>query len=169
MELKIIHKKIKELKPADWNPRGITDSAMEGLKNSLKEYGMPQPVIFNKQTGNIVGGHQRTKAAAALGWETVPCVEVDLSLIQEKALNVTLNNQRIAGHFTDKLTTILDDIRIELGDDFFRDIKLDEIIIPNFDSIEKKEKVGAKEYGAGEFSEFDHKCPKCGFEFDEQS
>jgi ParB-like chromosome segregation protein Spo0J len=28
-----------------------------------------------------------------------------------------------------------------------------------------KEHEGAKEYGEEEFSEFEHKCPRCGFEF----
>ncbi len=168
MSYQIRNVRIKEIKPANYNPRDINPEALKGLIESIKKFGMPQPLIINKKTNVLVSGHQRLRAAQALAFQTVPVVYVELSIPEEKALNVTLNNQKIAGHFTDQLTALLDEIRVELGDDFFRDVKLDEIIIPNFDSLEKKTKDGAKEYNAESFSDFDHKCPKCGFEFDEQ-
>ena len=39
----------------------------------------------------IIGGHQRTKVWQDLGNDTIPCVELDLTLDQEKELNIRLN------------------------------------------------------------------------------
>ena len=39
----------------------------------------------------LVGGHQRLKIIKELGYESVTCVEVDLSPDKEKELNVRLN------------------------------------------------------------------------------
>lgn len=129
---------INEIKPANYNPRQINPDALKGLIESIRKFGMPQPLIINKRTNILVSGHQRLRAAQSLNFDTVPVIYVDLSIPEEKALNVTLNNQKISGHFTHELGVLLDEIRLDLGDDFFRDIKLDEIEVPPLE-IEKKE------------------------------
>ena len=61
-----------DLNPADYNPRKDLqpgDSEYEKLKRSLAEFGYVEPVIWNKTTGHIVGGHQRLKVLADLGFE----------------------------------------------------------------------------------------------------
>ena len=50
-----------------------------------------EPVIWNRQTGNVVGGHQRLKVLVDMGQTEIDCVVVDLDLRREKALNVALN------------------------------------------------------------------------------
>ena len=50
-----------------------------------------EPVIWNRQTGNVVGGHQRLKVLIDLGQQEIDCVVVDLDLQREKALNIALN------------------------------------------------------------------------------
>jgi hypothetical protein len=52
---------INKLKPAKYNPRRITDKKLEILEKTLKEYGDLSGIVFNKKTGNLVGGHQRLK------------------------------------------------------------------------------------------------------------
>lgn len=91
--LQIQHLPISSVRPADYNPRKISAEQMARLKRSLTEFGFVDPIIVNSRTGNIVGGHQRVAAAEALGYETVPVVEVDLDDAKEKALNVALNKQ----------------------------------------------------------------------------
>lgn len=137
--MQIKYYKIGDINLASYNPRNINESEFSGLKESLKKFGFVDPLIYNLRTKTLVGGHARIKAAKALGMDKVPVVEVDLSLIEEKALNVTLNNQKISGHFTHSLGEILDEIRVELGDDFFRDIKLDEIEVPPLPEEEQAE------------------------------
>lgn len=139
------------LNPAAYNPRDISEHAFEGLKESIKKFGFVDPVIVNTSTGNLVGGHQRTKAAIALGLESIPMVEVELSPAEEKALNVTLNNQAISGHYTEGLQDLLQEIKLELPEfdslllndleintDWNADLNAMDSIEPNLDGIEAK-------------------------------
>lgn len=65
--------KFKDIKPADYNPRRISDTAFQELKGSLKSLGFVLPIIVNKDNMTIVAGHQRTKAAMDLGFSEAPC------------------------------------------------------------------------------------------------
>lgn len=101
-----------ELTPADYNPRKDLkpgDSEYEKLKRSLTEFGYVEPVIWNKTTGHIVGGHQRLKVLADLGFEQVDCVVVELDETREKALNIALN--KISGQWDEsKLALLIADL-----------------------------------------------------------
>lgn len=65
--------KFKDIKPAAYNPRRISESAFKELQGSLKTLGFILPIIVNKDNMTIVAGHQRTKAATAIGLEEAPC------------------------------------------------------------------------------------------------
>lgn len=85
---------LDKLQPAPYNPRidlQEGDEEFEKLRRSIEEFGFVEPLIYNKQTGFIVGGHQRTKVLQALGYKTALCAIVDLTPEQEKALNIGLN------------------------------------------------------------------------------
>lgn len=68
--------KFTDIKPADYNPRRISDSAFAELKGSLKTLGFILPIIVNRENMTIVAGHQRTKAAMAIGLTEAPCYYV---------------------------------------------------------------------------------------------
>ena len=71
------------LNPAAYNPRKDLkpgDKEYEKLKRSIAEFGFVEPVIWNRQTGNVVGGHQRLKVLLDLGVTDIDCVVVDLAL-----------------------------------------------------------------------------------------
>lgn len=68
--------KFTDIKPADYNPRRISDSAFAELKGSLKTLGLILPIIVNRENMTIVAGHQRTKAAMAIGLTEAPCYYV---------------------------------------------------------------------------------------------
>ena len=58
------------LNPAAYNPRKDLkpgDKEYEKLKRSIAEFGFVEPVIWNRQTGNVVGGHQRLKVLLDMG------------------------------------------------------------------------------------------------------
>lgn len=101
-----------DLNPADYNPRKDLqpgDSEYEKLKRSLAEFGYVEPVIWNKTTGHIVGGHQRLKVLADLGFESVDCVVVELDETREKTLNIALN--KISGDWDEsKLALLIADL-----------------------------------------------------------
>lgn len=86
--------KIKDLKPAEYNPRKIDDEMLQQLKTSLANFNCVEPAVINinpERFNIIIGGHQRIKAAKSLNWKEFPCVEVNLSLERERELNVRLN------------------------------------------------------------------------------
>ena len=89
--MKIEKKKIKDLIPAFYNPRRSTPKQEKNLAESLKKFGVVDPIIWNKQTKNIVGGHFRVRELEKLGFAEVDCVVIDLSLDDEKELNIRLN------------------------------------------------------------------------------
>lgn len=104
--------KVEQLIPADYNPRKDLqpgDSEYEKIKRSLEEFGYVDPVIWNKTTGRVVGGHQRLKVLASMGRTEVECVVVELDEEKEKALNVALN--KISGDWDkEKLAVLMTDL-----------------------------------------------------------
>lgn len=61
--------------PYEKNPRK-NDPAVEGVANSIRQFGFKVPVIIDKNNV-IVCGHTRVKAAKKLGLDTVPCIVAD--------------------------------------------------------------------------------------------
>ena len=115
MDIRIM--KISDLRPADYNPRQDLqpgDPEYEKIANSIEEFGYVEPVVWNEQTGNVVGGHQRLKILAAMGKTEIEVSVVNMSLHDEKILNVALN--KIGGRWdTSKLTEILQELKEQDG------------------------------------------------------
>ena len=68
---------IDEIRPAPYNPRKINAEQFENLKKSLQQVGFVIPVLVNRANGVIIAGHQRTKAARAVGITHVPAIKID--------------------------------------------------------------------------------------------
>ena len=100
--------------PADYNPRKDLrpgDPEYEKLKRSIEQFGYVEPVIWNKTTGRVVGGHQRLKILLDLGLTEVECVIVEMDEDKEKALNIALN--KISGDWDkDKLALLIEDLQV---------------------------------------------------------
>jgi DNA modification methylase len=114
----IIDVSMSAIKPAEYNPREISDEALMGLKKSLEKFGIVDLMVINKRNMRIVSGHQRYKVLKDAGVERVKVVMVDLDEINEMALNVTLNSQAIQGAWTKALIPILERCRIEMPSDY---------------------------------------------------
>jgi len=106
---------IHDLVPAPYNPRRALkpgNPRFEKLARSLSEFDLVQPLVWNRRTKHLVGGHQRLEVLKHRGWTEVDCVVVDLPLEREKALNVALNNSEVAGEWdTDLLTDLIVDLQ----------------------------------------------------------
>ena len=124
---KIVTMKLAELEPATYNPRAISHDAMVGLRASLGRFGVVQPLVWNKTTGRIVGGHQRHRALLDSGEVEAQVVVVEMGEEDERELNVALNNPHIAGHFTDDLQDLLDEI-LAADPAGFHELRLDELV-----------------------------------------
>lgn len=146
----IIEKKnTADLLPADYNPRKDLkpgDAEYEKLKRSIEQFGYVEPVIWNKTTGRVVGGHQRLKVLIDMGMTEVDCVVVELSEDKEKALNIALN--KISGEWDkDKLALLIADLQ---GADFdvsltgFEPAELDDLLNIDADAKDDDFDVGAE-------------------------
>lgn len=91
---------ISLLNAAPYNPRKDLqpgDPEYQKIARSIEKYGCVEPIIWNEKTGNVIGGHQRLKVLAATGAVEVDVSVVQLSLEDEKALNLALN--KISGQW----------------------------------------------------------------------
>ena len=89
---------VAQIIPADYNPRielKPGDPEYDALVQSVERWGLVQPLVWNRRSGRLVGGHQRLNVLLSRGVEAVECSVVDLSDDDERALSLALN--RIAG------------------------------------------------------------------------
>ena len=92
--MEIVNIKIGDLIAAEYNPRQLTKDQYKHLSDSIKRFGLVDPIIVNKNKDRkniVVGGHQRIRVAKDLKINDIPCVEVDLDYDKERELNVRLN------------------------------------------------------------------------------
>ena len=127
--MKIESKLVKDLNPASYNPRQISSKQYKDLKESVKKFGLVDPIIVNKDN-TVIGGHQRLKICKDLKYVEVECVMLDLSKEEERELNIRLNKN--TGDFDMDILANEFDIE-ELTDWGFKHIDLD----VNIDKIEE--------------------------------
>lgn len=85
---------VDRLDPAPYNPRVDLkpgDPDYEKIRRSLDTFGLVEPLVWNKRSGHLVGGHQRLKVLTDRGDTAVPVAVVDLDDVDERTLNVALN------------------------------------------------------------------------------
>jgi ParB-like chromosome segregation protein Spo0J len=118
-----------------------------------------EPLVWNKQTGNLVGGHQRLKVLKEQGVKEVEVSVVDLSETKEKALNIALN--KVQGDWDlPKLKDLLQEIdtgEFDIGITGFDTDEIENLMTQFFNPDEQKE--------YDENIETANKCPKCGYEW----
>ena len=77
--MKIVNRKIKDLKVAEYNPNEMTKKEHQGLKDSIKEFGMVEPIVINMHKGRedvIIGGNHRLRIWEDMGNKVISTVEV---------------------------------------------------------------------------------------------
>lgn len=153
-KLSIEHVNTSELNPTLYNPRKWDESAIEQLTESIKRFGMIDPIIVNaapERHNTVIGGHFRLKIARDLGMKQVPVVYLDIpELERERELNVRLNKNQ--GEFDlDLLAQFDESILADIGfsseemDDIF-DLSADEP--EQFDLKKELEKLDIKNIDA---------------------
>lgn len=94
----IVMAKASSLKASTYNPRKWDQSAVDGLTESIKRFGLVDPLLVNgaKERKNIViGGHFRLKVAKDLGFKEVPVIYLDIpDEAKERELNLRLNKNQ---------------------------------------------------------------------------
>ena len=149
--MKIVYKKIDDLKPYENNPR-FNDDAVEYVAKSIKEFGFKVPMVIDKDNV-IVAGHTRFKASMELGLKEVPCIIADdLNEEQIKAFRLADNKvSEQASWNYDLLDLELDDITgLDMEDFGFTEHHID------WDSIDE---ITENNYEEPEHNMLE--CPKC--------
>lgn len=123
MDVDIEKINIKDITPADYNPRKMRDEEFRSLIKSMDEFGVVDPLTVNLKNNTIIGGHQRYSVLyqqddnqelyllrlGDIGW-AFPSTDLKIKdEAHEKALNLALN--RIKGEFdVIKLNPILEEL-----------------------------------------------------------
>ena len=92
--IKVEYVPITSLVCSEFNPRKWDETQKKDLKESIEKFGTVDPLIVNNNEARkniLIGGHFRLEILKELGYETVPVVFLNLTLEQEKELNLRLN------------------------------------------------------------------------------
>lgn len=156
--------KIEQMHIAEYHPRiklQPDDKEYKVLEKSINAYGNVLPIVWNERTGNVVGGTQRLTILTNNGSIEADVVVVDLSLTEEKALNLALN--KISGKWDkDKLRNVIDELQQEI-----------DLTVTGFDEIEVENILTNIQLDLDSFFEDENMpeskandknvtCPKCG-------
>lgn len=94
-DLKIDYVPVSALKAATYNPRKWDADAKAKLKESIKRFGVVDPIICNRAAARknvVIGGHFRLEVLKDLHYDKVPVVYLNIPDIErEKELNIRLN------------------------------------------------------------------------------
>jgi hypothetical protein len=164
---------VSELNPAEYNPRQIDDESLAGLAKSVAKFGLVELIIVNVRDGRnvIVGGHQRFKVVQQSGVEKIDCIVVDLSIEDEKLLNLSLNNPHIQGQFIDAVSDYIAKLRSEIPNEMdILDLRLDELMgeieaaegLVDDDAVPEPPKVAITKPGDIWLMGAHTVCPHCG-------
>ena len=144
---------IKDIKPAEYNPRMISDEDYGKLQKSINTFGLVDPIIINLKNNVIIGGHQRYKALLDENVKELQLLKMgDIGYvfhetsfnvpdeIHEKSLNLALN--KISGEFVEeKLKPLLEEVNLsnlDIDVTGFDKLDLDDFEAPDIEQEPKE-------------------------------
>ena len=156
---------IGKLKAHPRNPRTGDTGA---IKESIEANGFYGAVIAQRSTGFILAGNHRWKAAKEAGASVIPVAWVDVE--EEHANRIMLADNRTNAMASDDesaLASLLTELNESCGLEGtgYKPTDLEQLL------TEVSKEYTAKDGGElnlGEFENFDHKCPRCAFEWTEE-
>lgn len=155
---------------AAYNPREIALDELSALRTSVEKFGLVQPIVVNRRSRRVVGGHQRVRVLRAAGQTEALAAVVDLDEPLERALNVALNSEELQGEFTEEASALARAIAgnaPELGDALRLRELADDVDAFARQRREEEEPPSRKHGQGGEGASEPRmaECPKCGHEF----
>jgi DNA modification methylase len=101
--LRIIYRRIEELKIDPGNPRRHSKKQVRQIAESIKAFGFNVPILIDRD-GNIISGHGRWLACRGLGLTEVPTLCLDhLTLAQARAFMIADNRLTEIAVWDDRL------------------------------------------------------------------
>ena len=160
-------RKVADLIPYARNSRTHSAEQVAQIAASIKEWGWTVPVLIEPD-GGIIAGHGRIMAAQKMGIAEVPCMVAEgWSEGQKRAYIIADNKLALnAGWDMDALKVEFQEI-----DDLGFNLELTGFDVAEMAALFDEPDMSAHESSAKEINPdeyaMDHRCPKCGFEFDE--
>lgn len=115
--MKIVYRKLSEMKKLKGNPRKITQEQLDTLKESInrnKDYFEARPLILSDRTGElvIIAGNQRYEACKQLGIEECPTVLLQ-GLTEEREKEIIIRDNVSNGEWDEELLQDWDSVLLE--------------------------------------------------------
>ena len=163
---------LDRLRPYEKNARTHSAEQIAQIAASIQEFGFTNPILVDGADG-ILAGHGRLAAAKDMGLAEVPVIVLDhLSAAQQRAY-ILADNQLALNAGWDMELLQQEIVGLNLADFDLSLLGFDEDRIAGLldpEGIDREESApkdhkGSEEYGEEDFSEFEHKCPRCNFEF----
>ena len=152
---------IDQISPLPQNERYISSKNLEGLKQSMRRWGVVEIPIWNKTTGHLVGGHQRFYALKEEGFKEIWVKVVEMDESEEVAAALTMNNRHIEGEWAPETADLLRSL--EAGDsDLYRRLNMESLqkevdkLAPKMPEIQQDPGFRIPD------PEFNISCPCCG-------
>lgn len=164
--LEIQYIDIDSLTPYENNAKIHTSEQIEEIKNSIKEFGMNDPIGVWGEENLIVEGHGRLIACKELGIKSVPVIRLD-DLTDEQRRAYTLAHNQLTmstGFDLEKLKLELDAITLPMSDFGFEDINESDMNIDEdgFDFDESEEELPPPKTKLGEIYRLGNHVLMCG-------
>ncbi len=154
------------------NTRTHSAAQIDQVAASITEFGFTNPILVDGE-GVVIAGHCRLDAAKKLGLAEVPVIVLaHLSEAQRKAYVIADNKLSLSAGWD------LEMLRLELADLDAAGFDLDltgftaddllSVLVEDEAPSDTEPESSSREVNVDEYK-MGHKCPKCGFEFDEKT
>ena len=161
-DLQIEYVLATDLVPYLNNSRTHSQQQVDQIKRSMSEFGFTNPILIDERNG-IIAGHGRLQAAQELGINLVPTITLKgLTEAQRKAYVIADNQLALNASWDFESLKF----ELELISDQF------DLSIIGFDEKELKKIMlldieidSPDDFPEADTADLNHKCPKCGFEF----
>jgi len=131
-KLKIEEVPVDQLKELPNNPRKWTDKSTDDLTESIRRFGVVDPLVINHDN-TVLGGNFRASVLKKLGLKTVPCVRLNIQ--DDRARELALRLNKNTGEWDFELLAEFD--QSLLSDVGFESEELDDIFGAEIDTPEQ--------------------------------
>ena len=153
------------------NARKHSQRNLDSIAASLKRFGQQKPIVIDKAFV-VRAGNGTLQAAIHLGWDSIDAVVTGLTGAEAAAYAIADNRTAELAEWDDPvlkatLEALADEDRALLDACGYTEDELDELIDGEEGKNDDQDpESSTEEIDENDFS-LDHKCPKCGFEYND--